>query len=86
MREVVTTYDEDIVLLDNVTTSKGYVFEGNKGSFILAKDTDGKFIWVRLTPGKVGKPVNAYDTVKEAIKAKLNAGFEVYEFENAELD
>lgn len=84
IREVIEQTEE--LLLDNCTTSNGYAFDGNKGTFILAKDTNGKFIWVRLTPGKVGKPVNEYDSIKEAIKAKIDLGFTVYSYDEAELN
>lgn len=83
MREVLLERTE--LYLDDVTANNGYAFEGVKGTFILAKDTNGKFIWVRLTPGKVGKPVHAYDDVKSAIKAKIEDGFTVYQFDDAEL-
>lgn len=76
---------EDL-LLDNCTSSNGYAFDGDKGTFILAKDTNGKFIWVRLTPGKVGKPIHEYETIKEAIKAKIDLGFDVYAFDEATLN
>ena len=71
--------------LDNCTTSNGYAFDGDKGTFILAKNVDGKFIWVRLTPGKVGKPVHEYATIKDAIKSKMDAGYDVYAFDDADL-
>jgi hypothetical protein len=83
IRTVVERTDE--LLLDNCTASSGYAFDGDKGTFILAKDTNGKFIWVRLTPGKVGKPVHEYDSVKEAIKSKMDLGFDVYAYDEAEL-
>lgn len=76
----------DDLLLDNCTSSNGYAFDGDKGTFILAKDTNGKFIWVRLTPGKVGKPIHEYETIKEAIKAKIDLGFGVYAFDEATLN
>lgn len=84
IRTVVDRTEE--LLLDNCTSNNGYAFEVEKGTFILAKDTEGKFIWVRLTPGKVGKPVHSYDTIKEAIKSKIDLGFEVFAYDNAELD
>lgn len=83
MREVLLERAE--LYLDDVTADKGYAFEGVKGTFILAKDTNGKFIWVRLTPAKVGKPVKAYDDIKSAIRAKIEDGFTVYQFDDAEL-
>lgn len=66
--------------LDEISRSKGYVMHGRKGDFISARTPDNKFIWVRLTPGKTTKPVNSYDTLTEAIKAKLDAGYEVEEY------
>lgn len=84
IREVIVAPAE--LLLDNCTADSGYAFDGDKGTFILAKDTNGKFIWVRLTPGKVGKPVHEYNSVKDAIKAKIDAGYSVYAFEDAELN
>lgn len=83
IREVVER--TNALLLDNCTASNGYAFDGDKGTFILAKDTNGKFIWVRLTPGKVGKPVHEYDSIKEAIKAKIDLGFTVYAYDEAEI-
>lgn len=83
IREVVERTNE--LTLDNVTSATGYAFDGDKGTFILAKDTNGNFIWVRLTPGKVGKPVHAYGSIKEAIKDKMDNGYTVYAFDNAEL-
>lgn len=74
------------VFLDEVTNAKGYVMKGNKGDFIIARDTDGDYIWVRLTPGKTTKPVHAYETIKDAISAKLELGYEVFEYEKAELN
>lgn len=73
------------VFLEEVDGSKGYVMKGFKGDFILARDTYGDYIWVRLTPGKVTKPVNTYNDPQEAIKDKLAEGYEVYEFTKAEL-
>ena len=73
------------VFLEEVDGSKGYVMKGSKGDFILARDTYGDYIWVRLTPGKVTKPVHTYDGPQEAIKDKLNKNYKVYEFTKAEL-
>ena len=83
IREVIDAPVE--IRLDDVTANNGYAFDGDKGTFILAKDTNSKFIWVRLTPGKVGKPVHAFDTLKEAIKAKIDAGYTVYQYDSADL-
>lgn len=68
--------------LDEISRSKGYVLHGKKGDFISARTPDNKFIWVRLTPGKTTKPVNAYDTLTEAIEAKINLGYEVEEYDD----
>lgn len=73
------------VFLDETSASKGYVIKGRKGDFITARDTDGKFIWVRLTPSKTTKPVHKYDSITEAIKDKIDLGYEVFEYNNAEL-
>lgn len=83
MREVVIATEE--VRLEDVTTSKGYAFTGVKGTFILAKDTEKKFIWVRLTPSKLSSPVHQYNTIKDAIKDKIDNGFTVFEYDDAEL-
>lgn len=82
IREVVKSNE---IRLEDVTAERGYAFDGDKGTFILAKDTNGKFIWVRLTPGKVGKPVHTYDTVKSAIESKIDNGYVVYQYEDADL-
>lgn len=73
------------VFLDEVTPSKGYVMKGNKGDFITARDTNGDFIWVRLTPSKTTKPVHRYDSITDAIKDKIDLGYEVFEYDKAEL-
>ena len=51
----------------DATASKGYIMKGNKGVFMLARDTEGRFIWVRLNPPKITKVFNAYDTLQEAL-------------------
>lgn len=66
--------------LDEISRSNGYIMHGRKGDFISARTPNNKFIWVRLTPGKTTKPVNEYNTLTEAIKAKLDAGYEVEEY------
>ena len=66
--------------LDEISRSKGYVMHGTKGDFISARTPENKFIWVRLTPGKTTKPVHSYDTLTEAIKDKLDKGYEVEEY------
>lgn len=66
--------------LDEISRSKGYVMKGNKGDFISARTPDNKFIWVRVTPGKTTRPVNEYETLTEAIKDKLEKGYEVFEY------
>lgn len=68
--------------LDEISRSKGYVMKGRKGDFISARQVDGKFIWVRLTPGKTTKPVHMYDTLTDAIKDKLANGYDIYEYED----
>lgn len=79
MKQVVVA-DANVVALDDVTTSKGYVMVGRKGRFIVGRDTDGKFIWVRLAPVKVVKTYHRFDSLKEAIEAKINLGYEVFEY------
>ena len=70
--------------LDEISRSKGYVMHGRKGDFISARTPENKFIWVRLTPGKTTKPVHSYDTLTDAIKDKLDAGYIVEEYESVE--
>lgn len=85
-REVVMEMDSDIILLENVSKDKGYVMCGSKGQYILGRDTNGKFIWVKATPGNVTKPVNSYATLQDAIKDKLNKGFSVFEYSEVDFD
>ena len=74
------------VYLDEVTNAKGYVMKGNKGDYIIARDTDGDYIWVRLTPSKTtAKAVKAYGSLKEAIKDKLDKGYKVFEYAEVEV-
>ena len=66
--------------LDEISRSKGYVMKGQKGDFISARTPNNEFIWVRLTPAKTTKPVHKYATLTEAIKDKLDKGYEVFEY------
>lgn len=84
MREVVAQTTQ--LTVDNLDSTKGYVMAGNKGNYIIARDTNGKYIWVRLTPTKTtAKAVKAFDTLKEAVANKLNAGYKVYEYTTASV-
>ena len=86
MRQVIDEFENDVVLLKDISRSKGYVMKGNKGDYITARDANGKFIWVRLTPSKTTKPVHAYDSLTEAIQDKLNAGYEVFEYDTVTVE
>lgn len=85
MRKVIVRTEKETVFLDEIKRKNGYVMKGKKGDFITARTPDNKFIWVRLTPSKTTKPVHAYDTLTEAIKAKLDKGYEVFEYDKVEL-
>lgn len=80
MREVVLRREE--LTVEDVTTSKGYIMTGNKGKYILARDVEGYFIWVKLDPSNITKPVKKYSSAKEAVKDKLTAGYDVFEFDS----
>ena len=82
MRKVIISRE---VTTKDATVSKGYIMKGNKGVFILARDTEGRFIWVRLNPPKVTKVFNAYDTLQEALEAKVNDGYEVLEIDEDDI-
>ena len=85
VRQVVATTPE--VTLDELSNEKGYVMRGDKGDFIIARDTDGKYIWVRLNPTKSNaKPIHAYDSLREAIEDKIDNGFDVFEYTEANVD
>lgn len=66
--------------LDEISRKNGYYMVGRKGIFISARTPDNDFIWVRLNPPKTTKPVNKYATLTEAIEAKIDAGYDVYEY------
>ena len=83
MRKVIVSRE---VTTKDATVSKGYIMKGNKGDFMLARDTEGRFIWVRLNPPKITKVFNAYDTLQEALEAKVNDGYEVLEIEEADIE
>ena len=83
MRKVIVSRE---VTTQDATVSKGYIMKGNKGDFMLAKDTEGKFIWVRLNPPKITKVFNAYDTLQEALEAKVNDGYEVLEIGEDDIE
>ena len=74
------------VTTQDATVSKGYIMKGKKGDFMLAKDTEGKFIWVRLNPPKIAKVFNAYDTLQEALEAKVDDGYEVLEIDEDDIE
>jgi hypothetical protein len=72
--------------VDNLDSTKGYVMDGRKGKFIIARDTDGKFIWARLNPPKTtAKAVRAYSSLKEAVQDKLDRGYRVFEYSEIEV-
>ena len=83
MRKVIVSRE---VTTQDATEFKGYIMKGKKGDFMLAKDTEGKFIWVRLNPPKITKIFNAYDTLQEALEAKVNDGYEVLEIDEDDIE
>lgn len=79
MREVVARVEA--LTVDNLSVNKGYVMKGDKGDFIVARDTFGKYIWVRLNPTKTtAKPVKSYNTLRQAVEEKINKGYKVFEY------
>ena len=83
MRKVIVSRE---VTIQDATVSKGYIMKCKKGDFMLAKDTEGKFIWVRLNPPKITKIFNAYDTLQEALEAKVDDGYEVLEIDEDDIE
>lgn len=83
MRKVIVSRE---VTAQDATVSKGYIMKGNKGDFMLARDTEGRFIWVRLNPPKITKIFNAYDTLQEALEDKVNDGYEVLEIDEDDIE
>ena len=83
MRKVIVSRE---VTTKDATVSKGYIMKGNKGDFMLARDTEGRFIWVRLNPPKITKVFNAYDTLQEALEAKVEDGYEVLEIDEDDIE
>lgn len=86
MRQVINEFENDVVLLKDISRSNGYVMKGQKGDFITARTPDNKFIWVRLTPSRTSTPVHAYNTLTEAIKDKLEKGYEVFEYDTVTVE
>lgn len=82
MRKVIVSRE---VSTKDATLSKGYIMKGNKGDFMLARDTEGRFIWVRLNPPKITKVFNAYGTLQEALEAKVDDGYEVLEIDEDDI-
>lgn len=72
------------VTVANASDKFGYIMVGNKGNFMLAKDTAGKYIWVRLCPPKVSRPSSRYETLQEALEDKIRAGYEVVQVEDGD--
>ena len=83
MRKVIISRE---VTTNDATLSKGYIMRGNKGDYMLAKDTEGRFIWVRLNPPKITNVYNAYDTLREALEAKVDEGYEVLEIDEDDIE
>ena len=74
MREVVAQTTQ--LTVDHLDSTKGYVMDGRKG----------KFIWVRLNPPKTtAKAVKSYSSLKEAVKDKLDRGYQVFEYSEIEV-
>ena len=83
MRKVIVSRE---VTTKDATLSKGYIMKGDKGDFMLARDAEGRFIWVRLNPPKVTKVFHAYDTLQEALEAKVDDGYEVLEIDEDDIE
>lgn len=83
MRKVIVSRE---VTTEDATLSKGYIMKGDKGDFMLSRDTEGRFIWVRLNPPKITKVFNAYDTLQEALEAKVDDGYEVLEIDEDDIE
>ncbi len=83
MRKVIVSRE---VTTTDATVSKGYIMKGIKGDFMLARDAEGRFIWVRLNPPKITKVFNAYDTLQEALEAKIGDGYEVLEIDEDDIE
>ena len=83
MRKVIVSRE---VTTQDATVSKGYIMKGNKGDFMLARDTEGRFIWVRLNPPKITKVFSAYDTLQEALEVKVEDGYEVLEIDEDDIE
>lgn len=80
IREVVRAIDVQERLVEETSKEFNYIMEGGKGKYILARDTEGKFIWVKVGGGTT-KPVKRFDTIKEAIESKLDK-YTVVEYED----
>ena len=64
--------------LDNVTTKKVYGFVGSNGElYILGRKPDGNYFFNSIN--KTGKPVNEYSSLEEALKDKMDNGFDILE-------
>ena len=83
MRKVIVSRE---VTTKDATVSKGYIMKGDKGDFMLARDTEGRFIWVRLNPPKITKVFNAYDTLQEALEAKVNDYYKILEIDENDIE
>ena len=80
MKTVVETRE---TTLDNVTTKKVYGFVGSNGElYILGRKSDDIYFFNSIN--KTGKPVNEYSSLEEALKDKMDNGFDILEFEGQE--
>ena len=79
---VLSTTPVDEVLVDDLSSTKVYAFQGTKGLFVLTQTKEGKFSFNSLE--KTSKPKNVYATVKDAVTAKINAGYDVVEYDSSE--
>ena len=79
---VLSTTPVDEVLVDDLSSTKVYAFQGTKGLFVLTQTKEGNFSFNSLE--KTSKPKNVYATIEDAVIAKINAGYDVVEYDSSE--
>lgn len=81
-KKVVIEREKPEVTLNELKSDKGYAMIGNKGIYILVKNHNGLFSFVRVDkPALTSKPANEYGTAAGAIKEKIERGYEIVQYD-----
>lgn len=67
---------------NELEADKGYAMIGNKGIFILVRNHEGNFNFVRIDePSLTSKPNKTYSCAQTAVEEKIRGGYTVVEYD-----